>query len=224
MIQKYRVKHFYCVIVRTGAIKEQQIAEKRMQRFEGELERIHAGLSKPRTQKNYGKIMERIGRLKQRYGVGNCYEIEIEQQDCLVKAIGFKKNRAGQLKSERFGDYVIRTDRVDLDESAISTIHRSPATIEGSFRAMKSELGLRPNYHKSEEATLAHIFLSVLAYPMVCPILNRLSGSGLNDTWNSVRTILSSQDRVVTSLNTQEGECIHVRNTTRANLNQKKHL
>ena len=33
--------------------------------------------------------------------------------------------------------------------------------------------------------------------------------------------MLSSHDRVVTSFNTQEGECIHVRNTTRANLNQK---
>jgi len=126
-------------------IKEKQIAEKRMQQFEAELERIHAGLTKPRTQKKYGKIMERIGRLKQRYGVGNCYDIEIEQQDCLVKAIGFKKNSTGQLKSERFGEYVIRTDRVDLDESAISTIHRSLTRIEGSFRAMKSELGLRPN-------------------------------------------------------------------------------
>jgi len=95
--------------------------------------------------------MERIGRLKQRYGVGNCYDIEIEQQDCLVKAFGFKKNPTGQLKSERLGNYVIRIDRADLDESAISTIHRSLTRIESSFRAMKSELGLRPNYHKREE-------------------------------------------------------------------------
>ena len=203
------------------AIKEQQIAEKRMQGFETELERIHAGLTKPGTQKKYDKIMERIGRLKQRYGVGNCYAIEIEQQDCLVKAIRFKKNPAGQLKSEKFGDYVIRTDRVDLDESTISRIHRSLTTIEGSFRAMKSELGLRPNYHKRDDTSMAHIFLSVLAYHMVCPILNRLSESGLNYTWNSVRNMLSSHDRVVTSFNTEEGECIHVRNTTRANLNQK---
>ena len=203
------------------AVKEQQIADKRMQQFERELERIHAGLSKPRTQKKYGKIMERIGRLKQSYGVGNCYDIEIEQHNCVVKAISFKKNSTGQLKSERFGEYVIRTDRLDLDESAISTIHRSLTTIEGSFRAMKSELGLRPNYHKRDEASMAHIFLSVLAYHMVCPIINRLSQSGFSYTWNTVRNMLSSHDRVVTSFNTEEGECIHVRNTTRANLNQK---
>jgi transposase len=203
------------------AIKEQQIVEKRMHRFEAELESIHAGLSRPRTQKKYGKIMERIGRLKQKYGVGNCYDIEIEQQDSVVKAISFKKNPTGESKSEGFGAYVIRTDRVDLDESALSLIHRSLSVIESSFRSMKSELGLRPNYHKSETATLAHLFLSVLAYHMVCPVLNRLSQSGLNYTWNSVRNMLSSHDRIVTSFNTREGECIHVRNTTQANLNQK---
>ena len=108
--------------------------------------------------------------------------VESFSEDCVVKAIRFKKNRTGQSKSEGFGNYVIRTDRVELDESAISTIHRSLTTIEGSFRAMKSDLGLRPNYHKNEEATQAHIFLSVLAYHMVCPVLHRLSQSGLNYT------------------------------------------
>ena len=95
------------------AIKEQQIAERRMQRFETELERIHVGLTKPGTQKKYGKIMERIGRLKQKYGVGNCYDIEIEQYDCVVKAIRFKKKPTDQSNAERFGEYVIRTDRID---------------------------------------------------------------------------------------------------------------
>ena len=139
----------------------------------------------------------------------------------MVSAITFKKNPTGQIKSEKFGKYVIRTDRIDLNEEEISSIHRSLTTIESSFRAMKTDLGLRPNYHKCEEATTAHIFLSVLAYHMVCPILKRLSESGLNYTWNSVRNILASHDRVVTSFNTDENYCIHVRNTTSANLSQK---
>ena len=67
-----------------------------------------------------------------------------------------------------------------LDEAAISTIHRSLTTIEGSFRAMKSDLGLRPNHHKRKDLTKAHVFLSVLAYHIVCPVLNRRSQAGLN--------------------------------------------
>lgn len=202
-------------------IKEKQIAQKRMDKFEAALEQLHAGLSKPRAQKNHGKIMERIGRLKEKFHVGNCYNIDVEQHDGVVNAITFKKNPAGQLKSEKCGQYVIRTDRIDLNEEDISGIHRGLTTIESSFRAMKSDLGLRTNYHKCEEATTAHIFLSVLAYHIVCPIIRRLSDSGLHYTWTSVRNILSSQDRVVTSFNTEDNYCVHVRNTTTANLNQK---
>lgn len=75
-------------------------------------------------------------------------------------------------KAAQLGEYIIRTDRLDLSEEDISGIHRSLTTVESSFRAMKSDLGLRPNYHKCEEATIAHIFLSVLAYHMVCPVRN----------------------------------------------------
>jgi len=202
-------------------IKEQQIAQKRMDNFEAALKQINAGLSKPRAQNKYGKIMERIGRLKQKFQVGKDYDIALEQTNGKVHAITFKKNPNGQFKSEKFGQYVIRTDRVDLNEEEISALHRSLTTIESSFRAMKSDLGLRPNYHKSEEATTAHIFLTVLAYHMVCPILKRLSHSGIDYTWNSVRNILASHDRVVTSFNTREQDCVHIRNTTTANLNQK---
>jgi len=66
-----------------------------------------------------------------------------------------------------------------------------------------------------------YIFLSVLAYHIVCPILRRLSDSGLNYTWNSVRNLLSSHDRVVTAFNTDDGHCVYVKNTTSANLSQK---
>ena len=202
-------------------LKEQQIVEKRMTKFERALEQLHAGLSKPRAQKRHGKVMERIGRLKEKFHVGNCYDIDVQQHDGIVKTITFKKNPTGQIKSEKFGKYVIGTNRIDLNEEEISSIHRNLTTIESSFRAMKTDLGLRPNYHKCEEATTAHIFLSVLAYHIVCPILKRLSDSGLDYTWNSVRNILSSHDRVVTSLNTDQNYCIHVRNTTTANLSQK---
>jgi hypothetical protein len=57
--------------------------------------------------------------------------------------------------------------------------------------------------------------------PIVCPILRRLSEAGLDYTWNSVRNLLSSHDRVVTAFNTEDGHCVFVKNTTSANLSQK---
>lgn len=202
-------------------VKAKQMIEARLKKFEEAIEELAAGLSKPRTSKKYGKVMERIGRLKEKYFVGNYFDIEVSERDGIAYAITCQRNAKGTVKSEHLGEYVIRTDRTDLDEDTISGIHRSLTTIEGSFRAMKSDLGLRPNYHKCEEATTAHIFLSVLAYHIVCPILRRLSEAGLKYTWNSIRNILSSHDRVVTSFNTEDEHCVYVKNTTSANLSQK---
>jgi len=201
--------------------KERQIIQRRLSKFETAMEELNAGLAKARTTKKFGKIMERIGRLKEKYSVGNYFDIKVSECEGIVDAISCEKNAKGAAKSENLGHYVIRTDRIDLSEEELSGIHRSLTTIESSFRAMKSDLGLRPNYHKCEEATTAHIFLSVLAYHIVCPILRRLADSGLNYTWNSVRNMLASHDRVVTGFNTQDGHSVYVKNTTSANLSQK---
>ena len=179
--------------------KEKQIIERRLDKFEAAIGELRAGLSKARTTKKYGKIMERIGRLKEKYFVGNYFDIEVNEHEGIVHTITCERNLKGVAKSENLGKYVIRTDRIDLSEEELSGVHRSLTTIESSFRSMKSDLGLRPNYHKCEEATTAHIFLSVLAYHIVCPILRRLSEAGVDYTWNSVRNLLSSHDRVVTA-------------------------
>lgn len=165
--------------------------------------------------------MERIGRLKEKFPVGECFDIKVSEKDGIVREITYQRNLKSATKLENTGEYVIRTDRVDLNEEDISCVHRSLTTIESSFRAMKSDLGLRPNYHKCEEATTAHMFLSVLAYHMVCPILKRLSESGLDYTWNSLRNLLASHDRVVTAFNTDDEHCVYIKNTTIANLSQK---
>lgn len=40
------------------------------------------------------------------------------------------------------GFYVLRTNRLELSEEAISGIHRSLTIVEDSFRSIKSRLGL----------------------------------------------------------------------------------
>ena len=202
-------------------IKEKQIFESRINKFEKSLKKLNSGLKKPRTQKKYDKILERIGRLKEKYHVGSYFNIEVNHENNLVKEIIFKKNLKALDKIEKFGEYVIRTNRLDLSESDISSIHRSLSNIESSFRSMKSELGMRPNFHKKNITTIAHIFITVIAYHMVCAIIKRLSNAGINYTWNTVRNILSSHDRVITRFNTDDNQCIYVSNTVNANSSQK---
>ena len=200
--------------------KEKAMLERRFKKFEEELKKINNGLKKKRTHKRYDKIIERIGRLKEKYGVGSCYDIEVEQEKEVATKIIFSKNPNGKAKEKRVGEYVIRTNRLDLTEEEISKIHRMLTTVEDSFRSMKSELGLRPNYHKRDDTGTAHIFITIIAYHIIAGILKKLRTNGINYSWRTIRNILSTQVRVTTSFNTEDKATIHIRTTTTPTLKQ----
>ncbi len=202
--------------------KEKAILERRLKKFEEGLNGINKGLKKKRTHKKYDKIIERIGRLKEKYGVGSLYDIEVKQEKGVATKIIFNKNPNGKAKEKRVGEYVIRTNRLDLKEEEISKIHRTLTTIEDSFRSMKSELGLRPNYHKRDDTGTAHIFITVIAYHIIAGILKKLRAKAVNYSWTTIREILSTQVRVTTSFKTEDKNTIHVRTTTSPTIKQAK--
>jgi transposase len=64
------------------------------------------------------------------------------------------------------GCYVIKTD-VPSDKLAAQKVHdryKDLAYVESAFRTMKSELEIRPLYHRLERRTRAHVFVCMLAY------------------------------------------------------------
>lgn len=209
------------------------ILEKRRTRFEEGITELKAGLSKSRCMKQYDRVQQKIGILKERYKVGDLYEIEVTKkteeaskktgkEKEVATDIKLTRNEQGKAKEEGLGEYVIRTDRLDLKEEEISQIHRSLTTVEASFRSMKSELGLRPNYHKSDKNIEAHIFITILSYHLLAGIREKLEAAGIHYEWNTVRNILSSHTRVTTSFKTEDGHIMHVRGTSVANLEQVK--
>lgn len=200
--------------------KEKAILERRLKKFEEGLNGMNKGLKKKRTHKKYDQIIERIGRLKEKYGVGSLYDIDVKHEKGVVTKIIFNKNPNGKAKEKRVGEYVIRTNRLDLTEEEISKIHRTLTTIEDSFRSMKSELGLRPNYHKRDDTGTAHIFITVIAYHIIAGILKKLRTNGINYSWRTIRNILSTQVRVTTSFKTEDQATIHIRTTTTPTLKQ----
>ena len=202
--------------------KEKAILERRFKKFEEGLKEINKGLKKKRTHKRYNKIIERIGRLKEKYGVGSCYDIEVEQEKGIATKIIFSKNPNGQAKEKRVGEYVIRTNRLDLAEEEISMIHRMLTTVEDSFRSMKSELGLRPNYHKRDDTSTAHTFITVIAYHIIAGILKKLRAKKIHYSWKTIRKILSTQVRITTSFKTEDNNTIHIRTTTSPTIKQGK--
>ena len=208
------------------SLKDEAILAQRKNRFDAELKKLNDGLKKPRTRKNSSSIYERIGRLKERYKIGHLYTITVKEEQGKVLDIVWKYHPD---KTREFGEYIIRTTRNDLEHHDISLIHRSLTMIESAFRWLKSDLGLRPNFHQRDNRMTAHASISVLAYFVLAPILNKLGWGGTfvsanakkedHSPWNEVygwkglvRT-MSSQTRVTTSANCKTGSRLDVRTT-----------
>ena len=51
-----------------------------------------------------------------------------------------------------------------LNEHTFLSIHNTILEIKYTFRVLKTDLDLRPIYHKTDEASMAHLNLGILAY------------------------------------------------------------
>lgn len=79
-------------------------------------------------------------------------------------------------KEQFLGVYFIRTDLQMEDESVLCDICNTIREIESSFRTLKIDLDLRPNYHRNDDSTMAHLHLGLLAYWLVNTLRHQLGG------------------------------------------------
>jgi hypothetical protein len=100
----------------------QTVNAQRVARFEAGLSKLAAGLARPRSCKNVDRLRERIGRLKERYAVGQDYRIEVATDAAVPqRAISLTWQRAIRAGS-RFSDpgvYCLRTNLMDWDEETL---------------------------------------------------------------------------------------------------------
>jgi len=195
--------------------KEEGITTKFQQRFEAELVKARNALSLRGGTKDYKKVLERIGRLKERYKVvSHLYTVTVEKDAETNKA----KEIAWAAKKtpKTSGTYCLRTDRTDLTEQQIWDIYTMLTDIEDAFRSMKSELGLRPIYHQKETRCDGHIFITVLAYHLLHTIRFKLRHRGIRLSWSTIRQQLSTQLRVTTIMKREDGKVIRIRKSSKA--------
>lgn len=201
--------------------KEQGIKSLFQQRLEEELIKAHSALSKKNGTKRYEKVIEKIGRLKERFKrVAHCYEVIVEKdpETNKAKAINWHLKET----ENNNGLYVLRTNRADLTEKQIWNIYNTLTDIEDAFRCMKSELGLRPIHHQTELRTDGHIFITVLAYHLLHSIRFKLKCQGIHLSFSTIRDRLSTQVRITTTMKRKDGKMIHIRKSSRAELFHKK--
>ena len=193
-------------------VKEQAMKDRFQKRFEEGLEAIKASLSKKGGTKRYAKVLERIGRLKEKsHGFHQYYEIEIEHDEEIVTAMRWSYSKATQAEGKYSGRYYIRTSRTDLNEKEIWKLYVTLTGIEDSFRSLKSELGMRPVYHYVDRRIKAHIFITVLAYHLLNAIRFKLRAAGYLMRWSTVRARLSTHVLASISMKTDEGRTVYIR-------------
>ena len=213
----------YCFSERR-ARKEEGIHERFAQRFEQALDKIAAGLDKPRTTKRIDKLWERIGRLKEKSrGIGQHYAIDLvadEQGDKAV-ALHYQRQPVAGSQLTHPGVYCLRSSETDWDAEKLWRTYVMLTDLEAVFRSLKSELGLRPIYHHKEARSDAHLFITVLAYQLVQIIRRRLAEHALHASWQTLRQWLGNQVRVTAVFQRPDGHALHVRKATRP---EGKHL
>jgi len=193
--------------------KETSIKSQFAKRYEEGLIEINNSLSKKSGIKKQEKVWERIGRLKQKYpSINKHYDIQIitngsDKSGSIVTEIKW------QLKPQpkREGKYLLRTNLDEKDERTQWTIYNTIREIEYTFRTLKTDLDLRPVYHKTDDASMAHLHLGILAYTLVNTIRHQLKQKGINNEWSDITRLMNTQKMVTTTMINQYDQKIIIR-------------
>jgi transposase len=186
--------------------------------FEAALLKLQAGLGKPRGTKDVAKIMERLGRAKQRYSrAAQHYQVEVTKDDTgtQVRAITWTKRIRPGSAAAHPGVYCLRTTLVELDNATLWRTYAMLTNLESVFRSLKTDLGLRPVFHQIDRRVEGHLFITVLAYHFVHTLRLQLKAEGIDDSWETLRETLGTQRRVTATLQRRDGRAVHVRKATR---------
>lgn len=195
--------------------KEQAMKDLFQQRFEYGLRQIEQALKKKGGIKRYEKVVERVGRLKERYAmIGQYYTIDVTEDNGIATNLRWKLEKADRCKERFSGSYFLRTSRTDLNEKELWSLYIVLTNVENAFRSLKHELELRPVYHQKENRSDGHLFITIIAYHLLNSIQHNLKASNIHMQWWRVRKYLSNHTRVTTAMTTKEGKRIYLRTSS----------
>ena len=219
-IRLTRVKHEeggdYYLEINSPAkqLKETSMNRKFKERFEEELKKAKDSLTKKNGTKNYEKVIERVGRARQKYpSISKYYVIDYIPDEANPKNMADIQWRIAVPENvdRDSGIYFLRTNVPTLDEKATWDYYNLTREIECTNRQLKTDLNLRPIHHKKDDRSDAHLFLGLLSYWIVNTIRYKLKQTGETCYWTEVVRRLSTQKAVTTEATNALGEKIHMR-------------
>jgi transposase len=124
------------------------------------------------------KLLMRIGAAKTEAGRAFGFvTIQLPDASQPVTRISFhfcvdkRKLKEAELRD---GHYLLRSNLTGEDPAVLWTRYVQLTQIESVFRSLKSELGIRPVYHRLEHRVDAHILVAFLAYCLQATLKHRL--------------------------------------------------
>ncbi len=156
------------ILCRTAGRKEKEKAIRR--RFstsmEDALKRLQKTIATGRL-KDRHKMERRLGKIQERHpSVNDLYEVSLHDTAEGVRLSWLMKEDRKSWRESREGAYLLRTNIQAETAEGLWAKYMQLTEAEASFRALKSELSIRPLFHQLEQRVKAHVMVAFLGYAL----------------------------------------------------------
>jgi transposase len=156
------------ILCRTAGRKEKEKAIRK--RFslgmERALEALEKSIASGRLKDRY-KMERRLGRIQARHPqVNDLFEVTLRDTPAGVRLRWEMKKEREAWRDLREGAYMLRTNLQADSAEQMWSMYMQLTEAEASFRALKSELSIRPLFHQKESRVKAHILVAFLGYAL----------------------------------------------------------
>jgi transposase len=116
-----------------------------------------------------------------------------------------------QTQRDLDGNYLLKTNRRDLQQHEIWHLYMTLSRMEHAFRDLKTHLGWRPVYHQKEMRVDGHIFITISAYHLLHAIEYTLRQHGCYSCWATIKRLVSTHRYSTIQLPTVAGPVLNIR-------------
>jgi transposase len=212
------------VLCRSRARREKERAIRRRfsARMEQALQRLAQRVEKGQL-KDRQKIERRLGKIQARYRqVADLYEMGLSEGSgrWLLNWKEIEERRAW--RAAREGAYLLRTNLQGESCEELWSKYIQLTEAEAAFRALKSELAIRPMFHQAEPRVKAHILVAFLGYALWVTLKHLLRRKHSDLSPARALALLSTLQSADIVLPTTDGREIRLRRI--ATLSQEQQL
>ena len=156
------------ILCRTSGRKEKEKAIRN--RFSNSMETALKGLEKAIAKgrlKDRNKMERRLGKIQARHPqVNDLYDVALKDTAEGVRLFWQIKEERKNWRESREGAYLLRTNLQAETAEELWSNYMQLTEAEASFRALKSELSIRPLFHQLEPRVKAHVMVAFLGYAL----------------------------------------------------------